>query len=88
MIRQLEKPITNDATLILLNKIFQSFSTVVSSLIGIDCVLLQMFNKGKLDVIPFNYRSSTTKERELYYLSCTPRIPKFKNKIRTQYYRL
>ena len=24
-----------------------------------------MFNKGKLDVVSFNYRNSTTKEREL-----------------------
>ena len=67
-----------------LTQIFQSLSTVVSSLIGIDCVLLQLFNKGKLDVISFDYRTSTTKERELYYLSCTPRIRKFRNKIRTQ----
>ena len=43
-----------------------------------------MFNKGKLDVISFKYRTSTTKERELYYLSCNPRNRKFKNKKRTQ----
>ena len=67
-----------------LTQIFQFFSSVVSSLIGIDCVILQMFDKGKLAVISFNYRTSTTKERENYYLSCTPRIRKFKNKIRTQ----
>ena len=67
-----------------LTQIFQFFSSVVSSLIGIDCVLLQMFNKGKLDVNSFNYRISTTKERENYYVSCTPRIRKVKNKIRTQ----
>ena len=44
---------------------FQSFCTVVSSLICITCVLLQMFNKGKLDGISFNYPISTTKERKL-----------------------
>ena len=48
-----------------LTQIFQSFSTVVSSLIGIDCVVLQMFNRGKLDDISFNYRFSTIKKREL-----------------------
>ena len=26
--------------------------------------MLQMFNKGKLDVVSFTYRNSTTKERE------------------------
>ena len=67
-----------------LTQIFQSFSTVVSSTIGKDCVLLQMFNEEKLDVFSFIYRNSTTEERELYYLSCTPRIRKFKNQIRTQ----
>ena len=67
-----------------LTQIFQSFSTVISSFFGRDCVILQMFDKGKLAVISFNYRTSTTKEGELYYVSCTPRIRKFKNKIRTQ----
>ena len=54
-----------------LTQIFQSFSTVVSSSIGKHCVLLQMFNKGKLDVVSLNYRNSTTKERELC-TTCRP----------------
>ena len=39
-----------------------------------------MFKKGKLVVLSFNYCTSTTKERELYYLSCTSGIRKLKNK--------
>ena len=41
-----------------LTQIFQSFATVASFLIGIDDVLLRMFNKGKRDFISFNYRTS------------------------------
>ena len=41
-----------------LTQIFQSFATVASFLIGIDDVLLRMFNKGKLDFISINYRTS------------------------------
>ena len=44
---------------------FQTFSTVVSFLIGINCVLLQKINKGKLDVNSSIYRISTTKEQKL-----------------------
>ena len=84
LFRQSEKPRTKDVTLTLLNTNFSIFFYCSFSLFGIDCVILQMFDKGKLAVISFNYRTSTTKERELYYVSCTPRIRKFKNKIRTQ----
>ena len=52
---------TNDVTLILLNTIKPIFFTVVSSLIGIDRVLLRMFNKGKIDVNSSIYRISQLK---------------------------
>ena len=48
-----------------LTQLFQSFSTVVFFLVGKDCVLLQMFKRGNLDVISFNHRISTTKKQEL-----------------------
>ena len=44
-----------------LTQILQSISTVVSSLIRIDPFLLRMFDKGKFDVISFNYRFSQLK---------------------------
>ena len=44
-----------------LTQILQSISTVVSSLIRIDRVLLRMFKKGKFDVISFTYRFSQLK---------------------------
>ena len=64
LFRQIEKTIANYVTLTLLNTKIPIFSTVVSSLIGINCNLLQMFNKGKLDVISFIYRISTTKDHK------------------------
>ena len=48
-----------------LTQIFKTFPTVVSFLIGINYVLLQLINKGKLDVVSVNYRIPTTKEQKL-----------------------
>ena len=47
--------------LLYLTQIFQSFDTVACFLIGIDDVLLRMFNKRKLDFVSFNYRTSQLK---------------------------
>ena len=61
LFRQIEKPITNDVTLTLLNTMIPIFFHCISSLIGIDRVLRRMFNKGKLIVISFNYGNSQLK---------------------------
>ena len=61
MFRQFEKPMTNDVTLTSLNTKNPIFSTVDSSLIGKDCVLFRIYNKGKRDAISFIYRISQLK---------------------------
>ena len=53
----IKSSITNDITLKLHNTKHPSVITEKFSLIGIDCVLLQLKNKGKLDFEAFNYNN-------------------------------
>ena len=54
---------TNEVTLTSLNTKNPIFSTVDSSLIGIDRVQFRMFNKGKFDINSFIYRISQLKNK-------------------------
>ena len=65
LFRKIKHSITKDVTLTLPNTKYPFFITVGSSLIGIGCVLFQMNEHGKLDVISYISRIFTTNEQKL-----------------------
>ena len=65
MFQQTEKSTTEELTQILLHTNHSFFITVEASLFGIDCIILQMNNAGKLEPLCYTSPPLTNNEQKL-----------------------